>query len=264
MPIARFEQAYAPAIRNILAASLAALGLLHLIFGERLARMFPVWPEWLPGRPLWAHLAGFAMLAAGVCILARIRPRAAAILIGLIGLASVAALHLPRSLASGGFGDEWSNVLKWLAMATGAFVLATELPGGERQAAGERAVARLAAAAPWALGAFMVAAAYLHVRFAEFVAMLIPEYIPWREFWTYFTAVALAAGGIGLVVPATARLAGLLTSLMIFLWFLLLHTPRMLADPSGPVGWSEMAESLGFAAIAFLLALRAGRGRAQA
>lgn len=59
--------------------------------------------------------------------------------------------------------------------------------------------------------------------------------------------------GIGLVVPRTARLAALLARLMIASWFFLVHTPRMPTDPSGPVGWSEMGESLAFSAVAYLL-----------
>ena len=38
---------------------------------------------------------------------------------------------------------------------------------------------------------------------------------------------------------------------MIFSWFLIVHTPRMLIDPAGPVGWSEMGESLAFPASHF-------------
>src|SRR5690606_26919764 len=72
--------------------------------------------------------------------------------------------------------------------------------------------------------------------------------------WTYFAAVALGAGAAGLVLRRTRRLAALMTSLMIFMWFWLVHLPRMLSDPLGPVGWSEMAESLAFSAMAFQLA----------
>jgi uncharacterized membrane protein YphA (DoxX/SURF4 family) len=97
------------------------------------------------------------------------------------------------------------------------------------------------------------------VRFAELVAQLMQPWMPWRTFWTYFAAVALAAGGIGLVVPRTVRLAGLLTSAMIFSWFFLVHTPRMLVDPASPVGWSEMGESIAFSAMALLLAMRSAR-----
>jgi uncharacterized membrane protein len=101
---------------------------------------------------------------------------------------------------------------------------------------------------------FMIDAAYAHVRFAELVSRLIPPFLPWPVFWTYFAAAPLAAGGLGLVIPWTRRWAALLTSLMIFLWFLLVHIPHMLADPTGPVGWSEMTEALAFSALAMLLA----------
>jgi uncharacterized membrane protein len=94
------------------------------------------------------------------------------------------------------------------------------------------------------------------VRFADFVARLIPSFVPWPVFWTTFVAAPLALGGLGLVIRRTRRQAALWTSLMIFLWFLLVHVPRMLADPTGPVGWSEMAEALAFSAFAFVLAKR--------
>ena len=245
--------------RTTLIAALAFLGLLHLVFGEDLARMLPVWPEWLPGRPAWAHAIGALVMALAAGVLLRREARSAAILLGLLLLAPVLALHLPRALPTGQFGDAWLNVLKWLSMATAPFVVASFLPRGEEAHGRNRLVSAVSEAAPWALGAFMIGSAVLHVRFAEFVAELMQPWMPARIFWTYFAAGALAAGGVGLVVRRTARLAGILTSLMILSWFFLVHTPRMLADPTGPVGWSEMAESLAFSTLALLLAVRAQR-----
>lgn len=248
-----------PAARTTLVVALGFLGLLHLVFGEELARMLPAWPDGLPGRPAWAHGAGAVIALLAGLVLFRREARNAAVLPGLVLLVPVLALHLPRALPTGDFGDAWLNVFKWLAMATAPFVVASLLPGGRKGAGRDRLVTGVAAAAPWTLGAFMLGSAVLHVRFAEFVAELMQPWMPGRLFWTYFAAVALAAGGVGLVVRRTARLAGLLTSLMILLWFFLVHTPRMLADPTGPVGWSEMAEALAFSALALLLAVRAHR-----
>jgi hypothetical protein len=38
--------------------------------------------------------------------------------------------------------------------------------------------------------------------------------------------VALLAGGIGLFIPQTARLAALLAGAMVFSWFWIVHLPR--------------------------------------
>ena len=244
-----------PFARQALPGSLLFLGALHVIFGEALTRMLPIWPDSPPGRLFWTPAMGVGLGFAAGIVLVRARSRGAALWLAALLLLPVFALHLPRALPTGDFGNAWLGVFKWLAMAAAPVVLAAHRP-----AAGiewrDRAVAVGAATAPWLLGAFMVTSAIMHVRFAEFVSQLMQPWMPWRLFWTHFAAVALASGGIGLVIPRTFRLAAVLTSLMIFLWFLLVHVPRMLIDPAGPVGWSEMAESLAFSAMAFLLAAR--------
>lgn len=256
---ASWVEASAPRARDAFVASVLSLGVLQIIFGESLARMFPAWPAGLPGRPFWAHAMGALLAIAAAVVLARGRSRGSALALAALMLVPVAGLHLPRAIPSGYAGVAWLSVLKFSAMASGAFVVAARTPAQRAVAWQDLAASRGAAMAPWLLGAFMLLSAYLHVRNAEFVAQLMQPWMPWRLFWTYFAAVTLAAGGIGLVVPRTARLAALLTSLMILSWFFLVHIPRMLADPAGPIGWSEMAESLAFSAMAFLLAARAGR-----
>jgi uncharacterized membrane protein len=250
---------FAPHARTVFSGSLLFLGVLHVIFGENLTRMMPAWPDGLAGRPLWAHGAGVLLVIGAGMMLVRGRERGAAVATAALLLLPVMGLHVPRALPTGTFGDAWLNVVKWLAMAAAPLVVAWHVPAMHEARWRERVISTGAALAPWIMGAFMIGSAILHVRYAEFVAQLMQPWLPWRLFWTYFAAVALAAGGIGLMVPKTARLAAFLTSLMIFSWFWLVHTPRMLIDPTGPVGWSEMGESLAFSALAFLLAVRAGR-----
>jgi uncharacterized membrane protein len=202
----------APSARAAFAASLAFLGVLHVIFGERLARMLPVWPEGPPGRPIWAHVIGALMAILAGTVLLRREARSAGVGLGVILLIPVLALHVPRALPTGQFGDAWLNVFKWLAMAGGPFVAVSFLPVERAVPWRDRLISSVTAAAPWLMGAFMIGSAILHVRFAEGVAQLMQPWMPWRIFWTYFAAVALAAGGVGLVVPKTARLAAMLTS----------------------------------------------------
>jgi uncharacterized membrane protein len=60
-----------------------------------------------------------------------------------------------------------------------------------------------------------------HFRSLEFVATLVPAWIPGDAFWWgRFAGVALIAGGVGLLSPRTDALAALATAgLMIFSWF---------------------------------------------
>jgi uncharacterized membrane protein len=220
-------------------ACIALIGTIHVIFGEEPTRIFPAWPESLPGRPYWAYIAGFALAALGVTVMSGRRVREAATGIAALIFLAVLVLHLPRSLASGTFGDAWLNVLKWSAMAGGAWLVA----------------GRGDAPVRWVLAAFMVGSAFLHVRYAQFVATLMPEWMPWRIFWTYFAAVTLAAGGIGILVPRVRRPAALCSSAMFLGFFLLVHIPRTLAFPRSNIGWLELGESMAYCVIALLIGL---------
>ena len=60
-----------------------------------------------------------------------------------------------------------------------------------------------------------------HFIYTDFVATLIPAWIPGHLFWTYFAGVVLIAGGAGLIFSQTARLAAALTGVMLLLWVVL-------------------------------------------
>ncbi|HMG66532.1 MAG TPA: hypothetical protein VK588_02565, partial [Chitinophagaceae bacterium] len=75
-----------------------------------------------------------------------------------------------------------------------------------------------------------------------------------RPFWTYFAAVALLAGGTGIIFRQTRQWAATLSGIMILLWFFLLHIPRALAAPHDYGEWMGVCESFTFVGILFVLA----------
>lgn len=90
-----------------------------------------------------------------------------------------------------------------------------------------------------------------HFQFADFVKSLIPTFIPFPSFWTYFAGVCLLAGGVGLLVTKTQRLASLLLAIQIAGWFILLHIPRALQ--LGGDEWIGVGESLAVSGICFMV-----------
>jgi uncharacterized membrane protein YphA (DoxX/SURF4 family) len=104
------------------------------------------------------------------------------------------------------------------------------------------------------LALFFIGCGYAHFKWADGVQFLIPEYIPFRLFWTYFCGVCLVAGGVGILIPKTRRLAALLSGIMVSGWFLLLHIPRFVANPSDPSDRLGLCESFSFVEIFFVLA----------
>jgi uncharacterized membrane protein YphA (DoxX/SURF4 family) len=69
-----------------------------------------------------------------------------------------------------------------------------------------------------------------------------------------FFGVALIAGGVGILVPRTARLAATMSALMIFLWVLLLHIPRAFAGPQHAFETAGIFEALALSGVALLVA----------
>lgn len=234
---------------RIFGTAIALVGLVHAIFGEAATRLFPFWPEVLPGRPYWAHAAGLALGVFGTMVALGRRPREAALgIAGIVALA-VLALHLPRAVESAAPGNAWLSVLKFSALAAGAILVARVFPG--RPHLNGAVVTRLAA---WLLAAFLAYSGYVHLRHTAAVTRLLPAWMPWQMFWVAFTGVALITGGLGLLVARTARVAATLTSVMIAGFFVLVHIPRTLNDVTGSTGWLELGESTAYCMLALILA----------
>lgn len=62
----RLIESRATTLRGVFGGAMVLVGVMHLIFGEEAKRLFPVWPDGLPGRPLWAHVAGGLLTVLGI------------------------------------------------------------------------------------------------------------------------------------------------------------------------------------------------------
>lgn len=98
---------------------------------------------------------------------------------------------------------------------------------------------------------FFVDCAVAHFQYAGFVQTMIPSFIPFPLFFTYFAAVCLMLGGVGLLIPQTQKLAALLSGIQIAGWFILLHVPRALTI--GGDEWIGVGESLAVSGICFMI-----------
>jgi uncharacterized membrane protein len=245
--------------RILIGVATLASGVLQLVIGD-FVRLVPKRPAWVPLPSVWAYLAGVVLVAIGLAVLSGRMARPAATLLGLMILLMVVLLYGPSLVWSAEIdrpylrGFMWTNPLKSLALAGGTAILAA-LPGPERPlAALVRVFAKLEPLAPWLLALFLVVCGIQHFVYSDFVTTLVPSWMPEQRFWTYFTGVALVAGGAGIVVPKTARLAATLSALMVFLWVLLLHIPRALAGPNHAFETAGVFEALAVSGVALLVA----------
>ena len=134
-------------------------------------------------------------------------------------------------------------------------MLAGALPGSGRPfPALVAALGRRAALGPSLLALFLTTCGIQHFVYADFVTTLVPGWMPAPRFWTYFAGVALVAGGIGILVPRTSRLAASLSALMVFLWVVLLHVPRAFAEANHANEAAGVCEALAISGVALLVA----------
>ena len=183
-------------------------------------------------------------------MLIRRSARLAAIILGTALIAFLVLRHIPDQLAAAPRSlGAWTNSFKILTLAGGAFVIAGSIPGSFPK---------------WfvPLGRFALAITVLvfgidHFVYTPFVAQLVPSWIPGHHFWTYFCGAALIAAGLGMIFRILPRLAAGMLGGMIFIWLLVLHIPRAMADPHSGHGneWTSVFEALAFSGIAFFLAL---------
>lgn len=242
--------------RLFFAISMVAFGIQQLATGQ-FVRLVPPLPASTPGLSIWAWMTGIVLIAAGLAIGAgsgASRAREAAAVVGAMVLLLFLFLHVPQIAADPLVGFRWTNPLKALAMLGGVIILAGALPG-DRSSVLARLFRRLAPLGPLFLAVFLIVGGVQHFVYADFVAQLVPSWIPPNQrFWVYLTGVALIAGGLGILLPKTRRLAATLSGIMIFLWVVLLHIPRALADLSNAGETSGVFEALALSGVAFILA----------
>lgn len=246
--------------RFFLAISMMAFGAQHFIYLGFVTRVFPKPPAWVPAHSILACVFGAILLAAGAAIMIEKAARPAALLLGALILISFALLYLPLLVTTPPNGGLWTSAGKALALAGGCFLVAGSLSVKLDSPTNAfttvlRALEKFIPLGRFFLAAFLILAGIEHFIYVKFVVSLVPSWIPGGVFWAYFTGVALIAGGVGMIVPLTSRLAGMLSGLMIFLWVLLLHLPLAAANLRNANETTALFEALAFSGAAFLAAV---------
>jgi uncharacterized membrane protein len=239
--------------RAIFTIGIVALGILCIIYNDFIVGRPPAWPASLNFNPWLAYVSGVLLILAGVGILFNVKPGLCALVIALL----IFVLSVLRCLPT--FMNDWLNLYKSLALVGGALVVAASffkdnnvIISNQKITAAARK--NLVVLSCFFLAAFFIAGGYAHFKFAAFVETLIPEYIPFRLFWTYFCGICLLAGGVGILIPRTRKLASLLSGIMVAGWFVLLHIPRFIANTSDASERMGLCESFTFVGIFFVLA----------
>ena len=184
------------------------------------------------------HLNFLVYLAAGILVVAGLyiaigqQVKNVALLLGLFFLLFFIFGHLPNRIKNNpGELGAWTDALKLLTLAGGAFVVATVYPAKK----GKGLISVLEKIAPFGKYLFalmLVIFGIDHFLYADFVKFLVPNWIPGPLFWTYVGGVALIGAGLAIFLNIQPRLISLLLATMLLIWLVILHIPRAIVAPA--------------------------------
>ena len=243
--------------RIFFAIAVLGLGIEHFVFEDFITGRAPDWPESIPGKRIWAYTTGLVFVGVSIAILSGKHARLAAILAAMLVFVWALLRNMPVLAADSVLSGNWTRAGKALTLTGGFLAIAAGFPKVDVVRSGLmtrflNSEGSFIATGRMCLGIFLVITGIQHFMFTEFVASLIPGWFPGDAvLWTYFAGVALLAGGIGLFIPLAARLAALLSGIMVFSWFWIVHIPRTLFSVSDGIA---VFEALAVSGMAFLLA----------
>ncbi|MGD9981978.1 MAG: hypothetical protein AB7H66_02770 [Hyphomonadaceae bacterium] len=99
----------------------------------------------------------------------------------------------------------------------------------------------------------------VHLLHRDIIATLIPEWIPWREHWPWFTGGINAVAGLACVLGRRAALSAGMVGVMYLSWLPVVHAARLAAAADSLFEWTFALTALALAGVAMAVA-----GRAQA
>ncbi len=247
--------------RKAFGICLFALGIQGLFYGDFDPVFLPDASSWLPLHTALAYIWTLILVAAGILIVLNRKAKEISLFLGGIFLLFFLFIHIPHLLFVNPYGKSlgtWTKALKELAFSGGSFVVAGSYSEENLQSK-SLLINSLKKLIPFGRIFFsitMILFGIDHFLYTDYVAPLVPAWIPGHNFWTYFAGVALIGSGVAIIVRIKMKLAAALLGTMIFLWFIFLHIPRGIADPYGSRGneITSVFQSFGFSGIAFIIA----------
>jgi uncharacterized membrane protein len=93
-----------------------------------------------------------------------------------------------------------------------------------------------------------------HFSAARSIMQLVPKFVPWPLFWTYFVGGALLAASLSIATNIHVRWAGGLFGIMMFLFVAMMDLPGTLAKPHDRIIWALLCREMSFGAGGWCLA----------
>ena len=143
----------------------------------------------------------------------------------------------------------WSYLVGALVLAVGLVAICLR---GDWQKA--RGLDKLILLGPLFFVAPVAAFGTEHFTLAAGIASMVPDWIPWHQFWVYFIGACFIAAGLSVVTGVQARLAASLLGMTFFFFVMLMDIPAWVQDPRDRFALTLALRELSFSGGALALA----------
>lgn len=241
--------------RAFYGSGIEGIGVLHFIYPGFRPVILPVPPEATQHLSILIYLTGAFLVAAGSAIIFCKWIKTVSLLLACVLLLFFVFGHLPnRILNMPNVLGAWTDALKLLALAGGAFIVAGTFPGNSNPGF-TGVLNKLSFPGKYFFAIMLIIFGIDHFLYADFVKTLVPLWIPGSLFWTYFAGIALIGSGVAIIFNLKIKITSILLGAMLLLWLIVLHIPRAITmdtskDPNEIV---SVLECLAFSGMAFLL-----------
>ena len=99
-----------------------------------------------------------------------------------------------------------------------------------------------------------------HLAAAQGISQIVPKFMPWPLFWTYFVGFALLGASLSIATKRQVFWSGLLFGTMMFLFVIMMDLPGTLNDTHNRISWVLMFRQLSFGAGGWMLAVATMNG----
>jgi uncharacterized membrane protein YphA (DoxX/SURF4 family) len=235
--------------RNVYGLAAVSFGVLTFVW-----RDVHAWREILPlGKvphpEILLYIAGAIQLLGGLAMQWPPTRRIGAFSLG--GIYFIfALLAVPPIIAGPLTYNNWGNFFEQFSLVSGAMVVYRDTSPNNRQGS-----AKLVRIGYLSFGVCVVSFALEQLAYLSATARLVPKWIPpGQMFWAIATTIAFGLMAVALLSGRAALLASRLLTIMLVAFAFLVWLPIVVSDPHKLFYWTESAETLAIAGVAWIVA----------
>jgi hypothetical protein len=235
------------------AIAVAGLGVTQLVTRDFLSGLFPV-PAGLPFRLLLVIVSSMVFLLAAFGMLFLGRKYLAAAMAGTMFYLFVVVLLLPILMGDPYNPALWLPPLECIMLGSGGFMIAAyRVNMSEGDLRWSRRLNLMGLAGQYLFAVSLLIFAVLHVKYNDYIQLLIPEWMPGHAFLSYVVVAGFLLSALSFFTGLKLPLASALLGIMYLLWVVLLHVPRTIHKPTSEPEWSSLFVALALCGSAFTI-----------